>query len=79
MAVKLDQDKPIVDWFSSSVISYVTIKNNNVALPNGDAIAFGKFKVKTDINPYYYDDITEEDLNKFGDYLRTLTETENKK
>ncbi len=77
-AVKLDNNKPVVDWFNISGLDYITVKVKSNVIPKGEMVGFGKFRTK-EMNPYYNEDITEEELAKFGNYLRDLIEKQESK
>lgn len=63
---------PEIDWFSESTVEYYKTKSpKDNGTPNSQQIVFGKFKVNLP-NHYYNNDLSQEDLKKFGAYVEEL-------
>lgn len=65
-------DKPEIDWFNESMVEYYKTKSTkDNGTPGNNQIVFGKYKVNLP-NHYYNNDLSKEDLDKFGKYVEEL-------
>lgn len=71
--VKVENNKPEVDWFNAPQISYIKVHTGNPACPGGVQIAWGKYVGKS-MSPIYHQEVSPENLQKFADYLFELIE-----
>ena len=72
--IKLDdKGNPVVDWYYTWKLRYIKHKTGNTATPGGLQIVFGKYSTKL-MNNFYIEEVSPENLEKFGKYLAELTE-----
>src|SRR5689334_21392889 len=76
--VKVDHtNKPVVDWWTATMLTYLTTKSEQKYIPKGIAIAYGKFINKNSpVNPYFFKETespSPELMERFADYIREIT------
>lgn len=75
--VRLNEEgNPIIDWFNTSGIDYVRTDAANKTTVGGRQIFYGKFRLGW-INGYYHAP-SDEEVAKFGAYLKVLVKKEGK-